>query len=188
MGKNMTLKDIAAQLNLSIATVDRAVNDRDDICQETKDLVLNKLKEVGYRPNKIARRLVSKKDYKVGVVLFDDPNYFWSEMERGIRRAEDQFSDFGVQSLYYRIGYEISEQKYALEQLAQENINAIIIKPWNDELIIDVLKEQVENGVRVVTVNDDLKDVGRMFYVGPQDIESGKTAGELIGVVARNGI
>lgn len=186
MKNRMTLKEIAAQLNISLATVDRAVNNRVDINPRTREIILQKIKEVEYKPNKIARSLVLKKDIKVGVVLLNSPNFFWSEVERGIRYIEGQFKDFGIKSIYYRTGSSAAEQKYAIEQLLNEEVRTIIIKPKNNKLIVDKLNECIKNGINIVTVNEDLKDVERMFYVGPQDIEAGRTAGELMARFAKS--
>ena len=46
-----SLKDIARELGVSTATVSKALNDLPDISEETKQLVKEKAKEMGYFPN-----------------------------------------------------------------------------------------------------------------------------------------
>ena len=54
---NITIKDIARKCNVAISTVSRAINNHPDINQETKQLILNVIKEMNYVPNNSARYL-----------------------------------------------------------------------------------------------------------------------------------
>ena len=53
-----TIKDIAKRLNISIATVSRALNNKWEVSKETRELVIKTAAEMGYRPNAQARGLV----------------------------------------------------------------------------------------------------------------------------------
>ena len=53
----ITLKEIAAQCNVSIATVSNILNGKDKVSKETKEKVLNLIKATGYKPNYMARGL-----------------------------------------------------------------------------------------------------------------------------------
>lgn len=84
----VTIKDIARQVGKSIATVSRALNDFDDISPETKLLVRNAARELGYSPNATAQRLQKQRADTIGLILptygprFSDP--FFSEFIAGI--------------------------------------------------------------------------------------------------------
>ncbi len=69
-----TLKDIAAELGLSPATVSRALNGFPEVNARTKEKVESAAKRLNYRPNKTAQRLVSGKSGMIGVVLMADKN------------------------------------------------------------------------------------------------------------------
>ncbi|MBV9743462.1 MAG: LacI family DNA-binding transcriptional regulator, partial [Acidobacteriia bacterium] len=53
------LKDIAQDLNLSIVTISKVLRDHPDIGAETRERVLQRVKELNYRPNLAARALVT---------------------------------------------------------------------------------------------------------------------------------
>lgn len=84
----VTLKDIARATGKSVTTVSSALNDYDDVSQETKDLVRRVAREMGYTPNVAARQLRKKRTDTLGIVLptfgprFSDP--FFSELLAGI--------------------------------------------------------------------------------------------------------
>jgi len=176
----VTIKDIARQLGVSPATVDRAVHNRADISPETREKILSRIKELGYRPNKIARTLVSGKTTRIGVILPLEPLFFWSEVERGVKYGEEGFRDFGIKISCYRIQYSTAVLKYTINKLMNDGICALILKPINDREIIAQLHECREKGIRIVTLNDDLREVDRLFYMGSDDAEAGRAAAQLM--------
>lgn len=58
----VTIKDIAKLANVSITTVSRVINNKTEgVSEETRNRILQLVKELGYQPNAIARGLVTKK-------------------------------------------------------------------------------------------------------------------------------
>ena len=95
MDKRVTMKDIANSLGISIGTVERALHGKQDINPETKQLVLDKVREMGYLPNKHARSLSLKKRKEVAVIMPLNSE-FWYRVKAGIEAAEKEFSFYGV--------------------------------------------------------------------------------------------
>ena len=91
-----TIKDIANQLNVSIATVDRALHNRGRINEDTYRQIMQKVDELGYKPNRIASTLV-KNTYKQIVFVTPNCNSFFEEIIRGAQAATDELIGFGVQ-------------------------------------------------------------------------------------------
>lgn len=76
MRRRSTLKELAAALDLSVATVSRALGGYEDIAVETRRRVAEKAREMGYVPNMAGRMLVSGKSGFVGLVLpIRGPNF-----------------------------------------------------------------------------------------------------------------
>jgi LacI family transcriptional regulator len=65
----MSIVTLARDLGLSISTVSRALNGYDDVSPATKQRILKRAREIGYRPNPGARRLKSGRSSLVGVIL-----------------------------------------------------------------------------------------------------------------------
>jgi LacI family transcriptional regulator len=63
------MKDIAQALGVSVVTVSKVMRDHQDIGPETRQRVLDKAKELSYRPNLTARSLVTGQSYQVGVIV-----------------------------------------------------------------------------------------------------------------------
>ena len=69
MSKKITIYDIAKKLNITAATVSRALNNNTKISEATRELVLQTAKEMNYEQNKLAQALKSGKSYNVGVIV-----------------------------------------------------------------------------------------------------------------------
>lgn len=66
---SVTLKDIARKVGYSITTVSRALNDYDDVSQETKQLIKRVAQEMGYHPHVIAQSLQRRRTNTVGFIV-----------------------------------------------------------------------------------------------------------------------
>lgn len=67
----VSMKDIAAACNVSVATVSKALNDQSDIGEKTRELIKNTAKEMGYFPNSQARALRTNRSFNIGVLFVD---------------------------------------------------------------------------------------------------------------------
>ena len=76
------LKEIADELNLSISTVSRALNNTGRVSAETRRLVMDTAKKYNYSPNRVAQSLRQKKTNIVGLIVPDIGDYF-SEVIKG---------------------------------------------------------------------------------------------------------
>jgi LacI family transcriptional regulator len=88
------LKDIAAELGVSVVTVSRALRNQPDIAKETKARILACMKRLNYRPNLTARGLVTGRSFLVGLVVPDLIRPFFAEIAKGLssRLREKNFS------------------------------------------------------------------------------------------------
>jgi LacI family transcriptional regulator len=84
--KKVTLKELAKILNVSVATVSKALNDSYDISEETKIRVKKKAKELNYVPNIIAQSLKLKKSFSLGVIIPNITDEFFARAVHGITK------------------------------------------------------------------------------------------------------
>ncbi len=84
--KKVTLKQIAELADTSIGTVDRALNNRGRISEETKQKILQIADQLGYRPNKLASSLSRSRAIRLGILYPAYPAYFFDEMTAGVMR------------------------------------------------------------------------------------------------------
>lgn len=79
-GSRLTVKDLARDLGMSVSTVSRAFYPDAAIAEATRQTVLKRASEIGYRPNPFAKSLITKKTQIVGMVVSDLSNPFYPEV------------------------------------------------------------------------------------------------------------
>ena len=120
----ITLKKIAAEFNVSIATVSKALNDSHDISTKTKDIIQEFAKKHHYKPNKIALSLLNKKTKTLGVIIPNIMNSFFTEVIVGI---EEKATELGY-SLISCISNESYEKELnTVELLKNGTIDGFIV-------------------------------------------------------------
>jgi LacI family transcriptional regulator len=75
-GKNVTIKDLAAELEVSITTISRALNGYADVGEKTREKIVDTARRLGYTPNRNAQRLVTQRSHSIAWVQSDDDNKF----------------------------------------------------------------------------------------------------------------
>lgn len=126
----VTIKDIAKKANVSYATVSRALNNRPEVNLETRKMVLQVAKEMGYSPNTIARSLVTRKTKCIGLVIPDISNPFFSELAQGV---EEAVSVEGYNVFLCNTNWDEKKELSYLNLLDSRRTDGIILASARDE-------------------------------------------------------
>lgn len=81
---SISIKDVAKEAGVSIATVSRVLNGVEVVNEDTQKRVRDAVKKLGYRPNVIARSLKTQKTRTIGILIPDISNPLYPEIVRGI--------------------------------------------------------------------------------------------------------
>ncbi|HQW37001.1 MAG TPA: LacI family DNA-binding transcriptional regulator [Thermoflexales bacterium] len=84
------MKQVAEKANVSLKTVSRVVNNEREIADETRTRVLETINELGYRPNLVARSLVTQRSNIIGLIVPDICNPYFSEVARGVQEITQE--------------------------------------------------------------------------------------------------
>lgn len=98
---NVTIKDVAREAKVSVATVSRALNGHDNVTEAVRQSVLRVASEMRYTPHAAARSLSSKRTHTIGVVLPDLHGEFFSELVRGIDQVAREQGRYLLVSSYH---------------------------------------------------------------------------------------
>ncbi|HMI04091.1 MAG TPA: LacI family DNA-binding transcriptional regulator, partial [Pedobacter sp.] len=91
-GKEVTIYDIAAELNISAATVSRGLKDHPSINKKTKKRIKEVAMEMGYRSNTFASNLRSKRTNTIGVIIPRLNSNFMSAVLSGMEKVANEAS------------------------------------------------------------------------------------------------
>ena len=95
MPKRITIKDIAHETGVSVTTVAKALNNQNRISDETRQMILQTAKQMGYTPNRSARAMACR-EMTLAVIYPAAPGEFISYIERGFQRGAEELADFRV--------------------------------------------------------------------------------------------
>lgn len=129
MPKKVTIYDLAKMLNVSPATVSRSLNNHPSISDETKQRIISKANEQGYRTNKFAANLSNQKSNTIGVIVPRLNSYFMSTVLAGIEKVANE------------VGYNLIISQ-SLESEEKEKINAkTLLDSGVDALLVSLAYE-----------------------------------------------
>lgn len=176
----MTTSEIADKLGISRATVSRVLNNNPNVKPETRQKVLSALKEYHYVPNESARFLVMKKEYKIAVIVFSHPTFFWAQVENGVNFACNELAAQSVTVDYFVTNIlKPEEQLQLIRTLPQQGYNGIAIAPNDPQLLSNDIDKLSHEGFPVVIINVEIPTANQLCYIGCDYIQSGILAGEL---------
>ncbi len=119
-----TIRDVAKKANVSVSTVSRVVNQKGYVHEETKVLVNDVIKQLGFVPNQLARSLTSRSSKIIGVIVPHIGPSFYGELLEGI---ESQASAYGYKIMFCHTQDDPNREAEYLSFFEQYNIDGLII-------------------------------------------------------------
>jgi DNA-binding LacI/PurR family transcriptional regulator len=167
---SVSIKDIAKAAGVSHSTVSRALADSPLVAEGTKRRVRRLAKEMGYSPSAIARGLVTKRTYTVGLVVTTIADPFVAEVVGGI---EETALDNGYSVILCDSNAEPQREITAVRTLREKRVDGIIVTASRVGNLYLPLLEEVE--VPIVLVNNQQE--GRYVYsVATDNVHGGEMA------------
>lgn len=160
-----TIKDVACEANVSIATVSIVLNGnrKNKISAETERSVLEAVNKLGYLPNKNARVLRGKATKDIGIIVPDISNPFYSEMAKG---AMDKASAAGFDTIMFNTDNDVIKEKHALLSLVSMRASGAIICGTMEEEAGDRTLDTLSDNVIPYVLADRYYADSNFNYVG----------------------
>ncbi len=148
-----TIKEIAKIANVSAMTVSRALNNNPQVREKTRKKILTIAKQLGYRPNRIARSLVSKRSHLISLIVADIRNQYFSELARGI---EDKARENGYNVIFCSTDNDSETLKTYVRLMMEVGVDGFILAAVR--LKEPIVEELADQHFPVVLVNRELKE------------------------------
>lgn len=142
MKKKVSLKDIAKEVGVSIATVSYVLSKRKNsrVSDQMTERIEQVAKKLNYQPNQIAKSLRSGKTYTIGLIVADVSNPFFANIARII---EDEASKFNYNVIFGSSDEKAEKSLHLIQFLSNRQVDGFIIAPSEgSESQIKDLKEQ----------------------------------------------
>jgi LacI family transcriptional regulator/LacI family repressor for deo operon, udp, cdd, tsx, nupC, and nupG len=145
-----SLQEVARRARVSIATVSRVLNKSDKVVPETRAIVEQALRDLGYRPSRVARRLRmnSGRAHLVGLIIPDIQNPFYAEIARGVEDAA-YASEYAL--ILCNSDENLDKERFYLDVMSAESVDGIVLPPFDDTDL--AVAEIVKTGIPVVCVD-----------------------------------
>lgn len=124
MKAKATLKQIAKELNVSVSTVSKALNDSPEISEQTKIKIKEYAKLKNYKPNVIGLNLKNRKTKTIGVIIPDLLNSFFAKVFSGIEKVAEEK---GYNVIMCISNESLEKEINALEMLSNGTIDGFIL-------------------------------------------------------------
>jgi LacI family transcriptional regulator len=122
----VTIKDVARHCGVSIAAASRALNNRGEVSEETRQMVLTGAAELGYVPNPLARGLVMGRLKTIGVIVSDNASPVYASILRAIEETANR-EGYGV--LLSNSAESQDKALYALDTLLTSRVAGVLLVP-----------------------------------------------------------
>jgi LacI family transcriptional regulator len=170
----VTLADIAKDLDVSVVTVSKALRNQGSISAAMRKRVLQRAKELNYQPNLVARSLVTRRTFTIGLLLPDIRHPFFAEIAKAVAEVVRP-QNYHVIISYFEEDAELEATE--AESLVARQVDGLIlasVQPPGDRRLFDRLKERK---VPFVLIDRPMAGVTASF-VGVDNQAIGKLATE----------
>ena len=148
MNNKVTIRDVAAAAGVSYQTVSRVINHRPDVAEETRQRVWQVIEELGYQPSAIARGLVSKRTYTLGLITADFSDYFFTQVIVG---AEIEARKHGYFFMLCSTERNPDDEPEYLRLLTERQVDGILFARPSTEQDSRHISSLIRQGVPLVT-------------------------------------
>ncbi len=169
-----TLAEVARRASVSPATVSRVLNDDLRVGAAYRERVLEAVRELDYRPNRLARNLRKQTTTTIGVVVPDIENPHFSEM---VRAVEDTAYPLGYRVLVCNTDEQADKQAGYLEALMDERVSGVIMSPSDPRGA--QISTLLDRGIPVVAFDREVADE-RADAVLADNVRATRTATQLL--------
>ena len=148
-----SLQEVARRAKVSIATVSRVLNKSEKVVPETRAIVEQALRDLEYRPSRVARRLRMKdgRAHLVGLIIPDIQNPFYAEIARGVEDAA-YAAEYAL--LLCNSDESSEKEQFYLDVMRSESVDGVVLPPFDetDAAVAAIMK----TGMPVVCVDRSL--------------------------------
>ena len=172
--KNINIKALALELNLSVSTVSKALNDSYEISEETKQRVLATAARLNYVPNPYASSLRGRKSKNIGVVIPEVADSFFSLAINGI---ESIAKAKGYHVLICLTHESFESERTILKEFQGGRVDGVLLSVSGETSQCDHINDLISNGLPLVFFDRACDDVDTA-KVTTDDFESAYQATE----------
>ncbi len=177
----LTVHDVAREAGVSVATVDRVLNKRPGVRQQTIERVESAVGRLNYQPDRLAARLARSREHKIAFVLPSGNTSFLEQLRSQVQEAAQRGAAERVSIHIEQSDVFVGETLMQTLKGFDDRFDGVAVVALDHPLVREAIDGLEGRGVKVVTLVSDLPSSRRRHYVGIDNAAAGRTAASLIG-------
>ncbi len=122
----VTIKEVAKQANVSIATVSRVLNSNGAVTEETRNSVIRVMNDLGYNRNEVARSLKMRYTKTIGIIAPKLSNVYFMEV---VETMDSLLTPLGYTMIISCSNDSVEEEQHRIQVLLDRNVDALVVIP-----------------------------------------------------------
>ena len=147
----VTIKDIARALDISPATVSRALKNDSRITVDVRERVTSMARKLGYRPNLLARGLVSSRTHAIGYIV---DNLSWSFFSELAERVQITAEEFAYSTYIYSSLKSPQKEREGIDGFLSRGVDGLLVSATESPENMRVYRELSQANFPIVLFND----------------------------------
>lgn len=152
--RRVTIKDVAKDAQVSIATVSKVINDKGYVGKDTRDTVLKSIQRLGYSVNANARSLKASKSNKIAVLTSDISNPYLMSIAKDV---EEMIRSLGSHMILLSHNDDPQLEREALKIIMEQQVDALVIIPTGENG--DMIESIQKKNIPVIAIDRQVNEV-----------------------------
>lgn len=189
MGTNVSVKDIAKKLNISLSTVHKALTGKGGVSDERRKEVIDTAHSMGYKVNRVAQTL-ARKSINIGILMPSMWQDYFEDMKKGMEKELKRLEKYKVKGMFYLVSSDFSgdDAEKSLSWIRNNEIDALIYCPSMYCLHEEFISSINRLSIPVFIAGDSFSGVKSITDIVTDSSLSGKIAADFLKCIKGNEI
>ena len=161
-----TIEDVAKEAGVSITTVSRAINGNYPVKKETREKIDKAIEKLNFRPNPLARGLITKATNSLGIVVPGITNLFFTQVVHGI---EKYVKDFGYGVFISSTEEDAAAERASIVRFMDRFVDGIIVIDPQTENMKNGFIEDATKRIPLICINGFHRGIDANFVLSDEE-------------------
>jgi LacI family transcriptional regulator len=152
--KRVSMADVANLAGVSKSTVSHVINETRHVEEETRQRVLEAIRQLDYRPSSIARSLVLKRTHTAGLLVSDVGNPFYHEVILGV---EDVALAHDYSVFLFNASYDLERSTKYIHSMVDKRVDGVLF--MSSRMSVELVGELQRHGIPAVILDWEEQDM-----------------------------
>jgi LacI family transcriptional regulator len=154
-----TIKEVAQEAGVSIATVSRVLNEKDRVKSSTRQKVEEMIHKLNFQPDQNARNMIKKETKTIGIIIPELSNEYWSQL---VDVLQDNFWKMGYMLIVGSIDRSLEKEQAFVKSFIERRVDGIIFgssltpRSNTDNHIFNLVKQY---GIPIVSLDPAFREM-----------------------------